>query len=229
MKTREPVPDKPHAMAAKDVLAALGVSIVTGLTGEEALIRRRRYGANTIPARRKARTLLVLLHQFRSPVVALLGMAAALAFLFGELEEGTTIVAVLAVNALIGFATELKATRSVEALRALGMHSARVRRDGHVRLTPAADIVPGDIVILEAGDAVFADLRLVEAASLAADESTLTGESAAVEKHAAPVAADARVGDRARCFSTAPRSRAAAEWEWWWPRGLRPSLAVCRA
>ena len=103
----------------------------------------------------------------------------------------------LAVNALIGFLTELKAARSIEALRALGMRSARVRRDGHVRLIAAEEMVPGDIVVLEAGDAISADLRLVEASNLAADELTLTGELVAVQKHVRPVAAEARLADRA--------------------------------
>ena len=88
----------------------------------------------------------------------------------------------LALNALIGFLTELKAARSIEALRALGTRSARVRRDGHTRIIPAEEMVPGDIVLLEAGDSISADLRLVEASNLAADESTLTGESVAVRQ-----------------------------------------------
>jgi Ca2+-transporting ATPase len=141
--------------------------------------------------------LAVLLHQFRSPVVYLLSAAAALAFYFGELEEGAAIAAVLAINALIGFLTELKAARSIEALHALGTHSARVRRDGHVRLIAAEQMVPGDIVLLEAGDVISADMRLVEASNLAADESTLTGESVAVDKTTQPVAAGARLADRA--------------------------------
>ena len=121
-------------------------------------------------SRRKASALVLLLHQFQSPVVYLLSFAAALAFYFGELEEGGAIAVVLAVNALIGFLTEFKAARSIEALRALGTHSVRVRRDGHVRLVPAEEMVPGDIVVLEAGNSISADIRLVEASNLAADE-----------------------------------------------------------
>src|SRR5690606_31768295 len=105
--------------------------------------------------------------------------------------------AVLVVNALIGFLTELKAARSIEALRSLGARTARVLRDHHVRLIAAAEMVPGDVVLFEAGDAISADLRIVEASVLAADESTLTGESVAVEKHTNPVARDARLADRA--------------------------------
>ena len=173
------------------------VSLTSGLSDEEAKRRQKAFGANTIMSRRKASALVLLLHQFQSPVVYLLSFAAALAFYFGELEEGGAIAVVLAVNALIGFLTELKAARSIEALRALGTHSVRVRRDGHVRLVPAEEMVPGDIVILEAGDSVSADLRLVEASNLAADESTLTGESVAVDKETRPIAADARLADRA--------------------------------
>ena len=189
--------DQPHALAAEDVLAVMGVSVAAGFTSEEVGKRRSRFGANRIVSRRRANALVLLLHQFQSPVVYLLSAAAGLAFYFGELEEGAAIAAVLLMNALIGFVTELKATRSIEALRALGTRSARVRRDGQVRLVPAAEIVPGDIVLLEAGDSVSADLRLVEASSLAADESTLTGESVTVEKHVQPVPADARLADRA--------------------------------
>ncbi len=195
--TREALPDKPHALPAADVLVRLGVSLAHGLSVEEAKRRHNSFGPNRIVSRRKASALILLLHQFQSPVVYLLSAAAALAFYFGELEEGAAIAVVLAVNALIGFLTELKAARSIEALRALGTRSARVRRDGHVRLIPAEEIVPGDIVVLEAGDSISADLRLVEGSNIAADESMLTGESVSVDKRTRPVAADARLADRA--------------------------------
>jgi Ca2+-transporting ATPase len=193
----ELLPGKPHALAVNDALALMGVSVAAGLTSQEVRDRRNRFGPNKIVSRRKAHALFLLLHQFQSPVVYLLSTAAGLAFFFREFEEGVAIVAVLAANALIGFVTELKAVRSIEALRALGTRSVRVRRDGHVRLVPAAEIVPGDIVVLEAGDSVAADLRLIEASSLAADESTLTGESVTVDKYVEPVPADARLADRA--------------------------------
>jgi Ca2+-transporting ATPase len=197
VKASQRPPDAPQALPADEVLAHLGVSVASGLSDEEVKRRLQTFGPNTIVSRRKASALAVLLHQFRSPVVYLLSAAAALAFYFGELEEGAAIAAVLAINALIGFLTELKAARSIEALHALGTHSARVRRDGHVRLIAAEQMVPGDIVLLEAGDVISADMRLVEASNLAADESTLTGESVAVDKTTQPVAAGARLADRA--------------------------------
>lgn len=168
-----------------------------GLSEAEVEARRKRFGANTISSRRPTRVMSLLLHQFKSSVVYLLSVAAGLAFYFGELEEGSAILAVLAINALIGFVTELKAARSIEALRALGTRSARVRRGGRVRVVPAEELVPGDIVVLDAGDAVSADLRLIETSRLSADESTLTGESVAVDKQTRPVGADTRLGDRA--------------------------------
>ena len=190
------LPEAPQALPASAVLAQLGASADHGLADEEAGHRLKFAGANVVASTRRASGLLILLHQFHSPVVYLLSAAAALAFYFGELEEGAAIAVVLGLNALIGFLTELKAARSIEALRALGSHFTRVRRGGHVRVIPAAEIVPGDIVVLEAGDAVSADMRLVEASNVAADESTLTGESVAVPKHVRPVAADARLADR---------------------------------
>ena len=190
------LPDAPQALLADEVLAQLDVSVAGGLDEDEVKRRLQTFGPNTIVSRRKASVLAVLLHQFHSPVVYLLGAAAALAFYFGELEEGAAIAAVLAVNALIGFVTEIRAARSIEALRALGTRSARVRRDGHTRLIPADELVPGDIVLVEGGDSIAADLRLVEASHLGADESTLTGESVAIDKSPAPVAADARIADR---------------------------------
>ena len=139
------------------------------------------------------------LHQFRSPVVYLLAAAALLAALFGQWKETVAIAAVLTVNALIGFMTEIKAARSIEGLRRLGTRSARVRRAGHTRIVAADELVPGDVVLVEAGDRMSADLRLIEASGLSADESALTGESVATEKRVEPVAADAPLGDR-RCM-----------------------------
>jgi Ca2+-transporting ATPase len=173
------------------------VSASEGLSNAEVNARRKRFGANTITSRRPTGVLSLLLHQFKSSVVYLLSCAAGLAFYFGELEEGSAIIAVLAINALIGFVTELKAARSIEALRALGARTVRVRREGRVHVVPAEELVPGDVVVLDAGDAVSADLRLIETSRLSADESTLTGESVAVDKQTHPVSVDTRLGDRA--------------------------------
>ena len=126
----------------------------------------------------------------------LLAVAAGVSFAFGDFIEGLAIGAVIVINAAIGFVTEWRAVRSMEALRRLSRVSATVRRDGQVRSIPAEELVPGDIVVLEGGDIVAADLRLLEASKLQADESALTGESAPVGKSIEPVEADAPVSER---------------------------------
>ena len=193
--TKNPL-SAPHGLPAGDVLAALDVSSTSGLSEAQATRRLQQHGPNSIGARKKVGAFAVLVHQFQSLVVALLAVAAGLAFYFREWEEGGAIVGVLALNTVIGFLTEIKAARSIEALRVLGTRSARVRRDGRTRLIPAERLVPGDIVLLDAGDVVTADLRLVEASNLEVDESPLTGESMGVGKTIAPVDVNARVSDR---------------------------------
>ncbi len=138
----------------------------------------------------------MVLHQLQSPCIYLLVGAAALALWFGETEESVAIGVVLLLNTLVGFLTEFRASRSIEALRALGRNYARVRRGGHRRILASEELVPGDIVLVEAGDAIAADLRIVESAQIASDESTFTGESMPVEKSPESVAQDARIADR---------------------------------
>ncbi len=186
----------PHSLSATEVLVALNVSLASGLSEHEAERRLSAYGENTISSRPKAGLVSILLHQFRSLVVALLAIAATIALYFREWEEGAAIVGVLIINTAIGFVTEIKAIRSIEAIRALGRRSARVLRGGKTQLIEAERLVPGDIVLLDAGDVISADLRLVETADLDADESTLTGEAMRVSKSTLPVDAAARVADR---------------------------------
>src|SRR6516165_9916546 len=126
-----------HALPRAKVLARFEVSVSSGLTDTEACRRLKRYGPNTIVVHRRVPAFRVLLHQFQSAVVYLLSAAAILAFYFQEWEEGSAITVVLALNTLIGFVTELKAARSIEALRMFGTRSARVRRDSHVSVIPA--------------------------------------------------------------------------------------------
>ncbi len=189
--------ESPHCLPAADVLARMGVTAAQGLSEEDAEARRGKFGPNTVTKRRSASITNLIAHQFTSPVVYLLGATTALAFYFGETAEGFAIVAVLLLNSLIGFVTEFRAMRSMEALRGLGGRNARVRREGQVRLIPADELVPGDIVLLDAGDAVSADLRLIDGSGIAADESMLTGESTSVSKRTEPVPCPARASERA--------------------------------
>jgi Ca2+-transporting ATPase len=186
----------PWSEPAAEVCAALGVDPLRGLGAVEAKRRYRVFGPNRLRevSRRGAGRILVA--QLRSLVVALLALAGALALVLGERVEALAIGVVLALNTTIGFAAEWHGHRSMEALRRLGETRARVRRDGEEQLLIAAELVPGDLVELAEGDVVAADLRLVEASRLEADESTFTGESVPVAKGVEPLPAETPLADR---------------------------------
>jgi Ca2+-transporting ATPase len=183
-------------LPAEAVLRELRVDPASGLAERDAALRLTRYGANALLSHPRVTAAAILLNQLRGPVVWLLATAAALAALFGDWTEAIAILLVLAINTSIGFVTELRAVRSMESLRQLGSRSSRVMRSGKLKILSAERLVPGDIVLLESGDVITADMRLVEANALGCDESTLTGESMPVEKSTAPVAVDAVVADR---------------------------------
>ena len=190
-------PEAPWARAADDVCIDLEVDPAQGLSASEAARRLVRHGPNQLRAPRRRPAWHVLLDQFKSLVIALLGVATGLAFVVGETLEGWAVLVVIAISVGIGFVTELRAVRSMEALVALGHVMTRVRRGGHIVEVPAENLVLGDVVVVEAGDVVTADLRLVEASKMQADESALTGESLPVPKGVVPVAPEAPVADRA--------------------------------
>jgi Ca2+-transporting ATPase len=196
MQTRVDPSPPLFAETAAAVAAALGTESGRGLDAAEVARRRAHWGRIALPAPPPRRLLGILAAQFRSLVIWLLILAAAAAFAFGDMVEGAAIAVVVLLNSAIGFATELRATRSIEALRRIGRVMARVRRSGRAMLLPADEIVPGDVIELEAGDRVSADLRLIEAAAMQIDESTLTGESAPVDKAIAPLPADTPLADR---------------------------------
>ena len=158
--------------------------------------RQRLFGKNRLRRHRTRSAIGILAGQLRSLIVWLLAAAAALSFYVGDRPEGFAIIAVIAINTAIGFFTELRALRSMEALRRIARVRTRVRRHGQVQHVDALDLVPGDIVILEAGDIVTADLRLAEAANLQCDESVLTGESTPVDKDTAALDGTAEVAER---------------------------------
>ncbi len=189
----------PHARASAEVLAALDVLPERGLDDAAVRARRAVCGSNVLQTHPPATTLSILLHQVTSSVVALLAVAALLSASFGDWTEAAAILVVLVINTAIGFVTELKAERSMEALRAIGSQMQRVRRAGKTLMMRAEDLVPGDILLLEAGDVATADARLTAAANLSVDESALTGESVPVEKSVDPVARNTPVADR-RCM-----------------------------
>ena len=186
----------PYALAAAAVAQVQGVNPATGLSRDEAARRLAQFGANAIQQIRPRAAWRLLLDQFASLIIGLLAVAALVAFLTSDVVEGLAIVVVLMLNALIGFAMEWQAGRALDALRRAAHTTARVRRAGRETMLDALALVPGDVVVLNPGDRVPADMRLFEAAGLRTEESALTGESASVEKSVAPVAADAPVAER---------------------------------
>jgi len=186
----------PWATDAGRVLTHFGVHPERGLGQREAESRLGRYGPNVLSEFQSTSWLTILWRQLRSFVVLLLVFGAVLSFALGDHLEGFAIVAVIAVNTLIGFVTELRAVRSTEALRELGSTETTVRRDGVVRRVPAQELVPGDVVLCEGGDIVTADARVLSASRLSIDESLLTGESVPVEKDDLQLAAESVLAER---------------------------------
>jgi len=169
--------------SAEHVLQQLHVDPARGLDSDAVIRRRRTWGLNQLQVTKQRHVLSILTDQFKSIIILLLIGAGVLALLFAELAEAVAIFAVILINSSLGFLTEWRAIRSMEALRQFAQVTCVLLRDGTVQRARAEELVPGDIVLLDAGDIVPADLRLVEAAKLNADESTLTGESLPVEKH----------------------------------------------
>ncbi|UYN97283.1 MAG: cation-transporting P-type ATPase [Enhydrobacter sp.] len=184
-----------HALAPEAALDALQAT-ADGLAAQEAARRLDTYGPNRLPEGRRVGVVKRFLLQFHNLLIYVLLAAGALAAAIGHPTDALVILAVVLVNAIIGFVQEGRAERALDAIRAMIDPHASVVRDGR-RVTVAAEkVVPGDIVLLEAGDRVPADLRLVKARNLRIDEAILTGESVPVDKAVAGVDAAAALGDR---------------------------------
>ena len=167
-----------------------------GLTAEEAAERLRKYGPNELQAGKQKSVFRIFLEQFADFLVIILILAAAVSAVLGDVESTIVILAVITMNAILGTVQTVKATASLDSLKQMSAPTAKVLRDGRVLQVPGRDVVPGDVVVLEAGDSVCADGRLLECASLKCAESALTGESLPVEKELGEIPGDAPLGDR---------------------------------
>jgi magnesium-transporting ATPase (P-type) len=185
-----------HALAPAEAIAALD-SGPGGLSAAEASRRLGAYGPNRLKPPPKRGPLRRFVAQFHNLLIYVLVMAAVITALLGQWVDTWVIVAVVIVNAAIGFTQEGKAEAALDAIRQMLSLRATAVRDGRRLEIPADELVPGDVVVLQSGDKVPADVRLVYVKSLRVEEAALTGESVPVEKAADPVAADAPVGDRA--------------------------------
>jgi calcium-translocating P-type ATPase len=183
------------SLDADRVMAELDASS-RGLAVDEARERLARHGPNALAAAARRTALRRFLDQFNNLLIYVLLAAAVLALLIGHAIDAAVIAAVVVINTTIGFIQEGRAEDALAAIRSLIDPEATVRRDGRRVTVPASDVVPGDVLLIEAGDRVVADLRLLEARNLKLDEAALTGESVPVDKHTDPVAADADLADR---------------------------------
>ncbi|MEX2159865.1 MAG: cation-transporting P-type ATPase [Dehalococcoidia bacterium] len=185
-----------HAGPSSVVCEKLGVDPGEGLSEHEAQRRLQQWGPNRLPEERGPGWLDLLRRQFAQFLIAVLVVAAALALALGERLDAAAILGIIVINAALGFAQEYRAERALASLRSLSAPTATVLRSGAFAVSPAAQVAPGDILRLEAGDIVPADARLLEVAALRLNEALLTGESIPVDKSVSPVPAEADLAER---------------------------------
>ena len=186
-----------HTKTIEEVAEALGTDLKRGLTAQEAQARLEQYGPNELQERPRPSFWKMLLDQFNQFLVLILIVAAIVSFLLGEYLDSGAIMAIVILNAILGVIQESKAEEALAALQKMAAPNAQVLRDGHLLTIPAREVVPGDVVILETGNYVPADVRLVESVNLRIEEAPLTGESVSVEKDAGLVLKeDLPLGDR---------------------------------
>lgn len=184
------------ATASADVEQTLNTNRLTGLSARVVNERQRNYGLNTIADDQRTTWLAVLGRQFIDVLVWILVGAAALSTVIGEVTDAITILAIVVLNAILGFVQEWKAEQALQALRQMLSPTCSVIRNGVACVVNAEELVPGDIVDLETGDRIPADLRMVETTNLQIDESALTGESDSVRKHSQAVPADTDLAEQ---------------------------------
>jgi len=186
-----------HALSREEVLEELDSGLEKGLSSEQAAKRQEKYGPNQLAEGKKTTFWEMVYDQLNNFVIIMLMAAAVISALVGEPVDSAAIVAIVVLNTVLGVVQEGRAQEELEALKKMASPEAQVLRDGHRVSIPARELVPGDIVFLETGNYVPADVRLIEAVNLKIEEAALTGESVPVEKNAATVLdSDISLGDR---------------------------------
>jgi magnesium-transporting ATPase (P-type) len=185
-----------HALATAEVVEKLGANPDAGLSAAEAAKRLGKHGPNKLPAGKKQTPFMRFMLQFHNVLVYVLIGAGVLKLVFGLWLDASVIFAVVFLNSLLGFVQEGKAAEALESIGRMLSSEARAIRDGVTRMIEAETLVPGDVVLLESGDKVPADLRLIEVKNLRTEEAALTGESVPADKTTDAVATEATVGDR---------------------------------
>ena len=192
---RKPGIEQWHSFEFADVLERMESSH-NGLTSCEAKKRLNQFGANQIKRKSKDGPLKIIWRQINNPLIWILIASSAIATLIGKITDGLVVLSVVVINTIIGFIQEFKAGNAIRALGDMVPENAKVLRDGFNKIIPVSELVPGDIVQLEAGDRIPADMRLIHQKNLMIAEAALTGESLPVQKSMPPVEKDAAIGDR---------------------------------
>ena len=168
-----------------------------GLSTDEVAKRIQQYGANQLQEKKKKPVWLLFIMQFKDVMILILMVAAIISAIVGDVKDMIVIMIIIIINALVGFVQEYRAEKAIDALKKMSAAHVRVRRNTRVEQISATEVVPGDIILMEAGDMVGADIRMIESHALKIEEASLTGESQAVDKSTGPLqGADVPLGDR---------------------------------
>jgi Ca2+-transporting ATPase len=188
-----------HQLSLPEICRSLETDGKNGLSPEEAKARLAKYGANELAQKKGTSIWQMFLEQFKDYMVLILLAASIVSAAVGELVDSAVIIAIVIVNACLGVSQEYRAGKALEALKKMSAPNAKVIRGGEHVMIPAAELVPGDLVTLETGDYVPADVRIAESVNLKVEEAALTGESVPVEKETAVLEGDIGLGDQVNC------------------------------
>ena len=185
----------PYQMKKEDVLKMLGTD-ENGLTQNQAKGNQKKYGKNELAEGKKKNPFILFLEQYKDFLVIILIIAAIISGVLGDIESAIVIFVVITINAILGTVQHIKAEQSLDSLKEMSAPTAKVIRDGEIKVVEGKDVTVGDIVVIEAGDYVCSDVRIIENASLKVDESAMTGESEPVEKQETVLDGEKPLGDR---------------------------------
>ncbi|MCM8756778.1 MAG: HAD-IC family P-type ATPase, partial [Candidatus Omnitrophica bacterium] len=182
------------ALPAEEVLNVLKTQS-QGLEDGEVKVRLKEYGYNDLVTKKKTHALIIFFRQFLNPLVYILIIASIIKFILSNYTDAFVILGVIIFMAIVGFIQEGRAEKAVESLKQLASPKAKVKRAGKIKIIPSKELVPGDIIILESGDKIPADARIIELANLKVNESILTGESVSVDKHIDTIPENASISE----------------------------------
>ena len=185
----------PYQMKKEDVLKMLGTD-ENGLTQNQAKENQKKYGKNELAEGKKKNPFILFLEQYKDFLVIILIIAAIISGVLGDIESAIVIFVVITINAILGTVQHIKAEQSLDSLKEMSAPTAKVIRDGEIKVVEGKDVTVGDVVVIEAGDYVCSDGRIIENASLKVDESAMTGESEPVEKQETVLDGEKPLGDR---------------------------------